>query len=125
MLNHNAYEGYIANEPTFVGKDSYQYCKFILAVPRDYRDDDGNIPADFISCITFGAKAERLAESFVKGNRITVTGRMESSKYEDVDGKTKYRFNLNIDHWYFGEKKPKAPQSIEDLAIIDEDLPFK
>ncbi|MEE1505277.1 MAG: single-stranded DNA-binding protein [Acutalibacteraceae bacterium] len=124
MLNHNAYEGYIANEPTFVGKDSYQYCKFTLAVPRDYKDDDGNTPADFIPCIAFGANAERLAENFIKGKRITVTGRMESSKFEGEDGKPKYRFNLKVNQWYFGEKKPKVPQSIEDLDISDSDLPF-
>lgn len=125
MLNNCSFEGYIANELTFVSKDSTQYCKFLLAIPRNYKDDNDSTPADFIPCIAFGASGERIALNFVKGKRITVTGRMESSRYEDEQGKNHHRLVLNISEWYFGDRKPTPPHSIEDLNISDEELPFE
>lgn len=108
MLNTASYIGYICTELIFTGKEERQYCKFRIAVPRNYKTDDGSRPADFISCIAFGINAELIYTNFKKGNKICVNGRMESSKYTDKEGKTKYDVALNIKEWYFEEPKPKS-----------------
>lgn len=108
MLNMCVLEGYIASEVTFTSKDTVQYSYFTLAVPRDYKDSEGNNPADFIRCVVFGTSAENLALKFTKGKRITVWGRAESSNFKDSEGKTQYRTVLNVSRWYFGERKPKT-----------------
>ncbi len=111
MLNEVSFIGYICTDIIFTGKDEKQYCKFRIAVPRDYKTDDGARPADFISCISFGVSAELIYTNLKKGNKICVNGRMESSKYTDKVGNTKYDVALNIKKWYYEEPKPK---SLED-----------
>jgi single-strand DNA-binding protein len=113
MLNTASYIGYICTEPIFTGKEDTQYCKFIIAVPRNYKNENGERPADFISCIAFGISAEIIYSNFKKGNKICVSGRMESSRYTDKEGNTKYDMTLNVREWYFEEPKPKPLEYYE------------
>ncbi len=112
MLNTSTFIGYICTDPVFTGKDDIQYCKFVLAVPRDYKNDDDTRPSDFISCVAFGVTAENIYTNFSKGKKICVSGRMESSKYVGADGNNHYDTSLKIQRWYFEEPKPPT---IEDL----------
>lgn len=112
ILNEVILIGYISTEITFTGKDELMYCKFKIAVPRDYKNKEESRPADFIPCIAFGGSAERLYAGFIKGNKICVKGRLESSKYEK-DGNTKYGLVLNVNRWYFIENRPR---SLEEYA---------
>lgn len=115
MLNMCVLEGYIASEVTFTSKDSKQYSHFTLAVPRDYKDNDGNNPADFIRCVVFGNNAESLAVNFEKGKRITVWGRVESSNFTDTEGKIQYRTTLDVKRWYFAEPRPRTLEECEAI----------
>lgn len=93
MLNTATFIGYICTDSVFTGKDDVQYCKFVLAVPRDYKNDEDTRPADFISCVAFGVTAELLYTNFSKGKKICDT-------------------SLKIKKWYYEE--PKSP-TLEDL----------
>lgn len=114
MLNETILIGYISSEVNFTGKDDTMYCKFNIAVPRDYKLEDGTRPADFIPCVAFGTTAEMLYTHFIKGDKVCVKGRMESSKYEK-DGKEHYSLALNIKKWYFEKTKPK---NLSDYAAV-------
>ena len=59
---------------------------FTLAVNRRKKDD----PADFISCKAFGKTAETMANYLRKGSLIGVTGRIQTGKYDNKEGRTIY-----------------------------------
>lgn len=64
--------------------------KFTIAVDRDYKDKDGNRPADFLNCTAWGNTALFLGKYASKGVKICVYGSVQSSSWEGQDGKTKY-----------------------------------
>lgn len=60
-----------------------------LAVDRDYKDDDGNRPTDWIRVQAFGPLAETLEAYGKPGRLIAVEGQLRTSQYTrevEVDG---------------------------------------
>lgn len=68
------------------GKDALAICNFSLAVNRPGKDKG----ADFIRITAFGGLAETIEKYVSKGNRIGITGSIQTGSYEDKDGKTVY-----------------------------------
>ena len=77
-------EGWITAEPelryTTSGKP---VANFSLAVRRD---SDGKGEADFLPVVAWNTTAEAIAQYVVKGQQLTVSGRMQSRSYETQDG---------------------------------------
>ena len=63
---------------------------FTLAVNRDFKNEQGENEADFISCAAFGKQAENMARFLGKGSLIGVEGRISTRSYQAKDGKTVY-----------------------------------
>lgn len=61
-------------------------CRFTIAVNRSYTTD-GERKTDFFNCIAWRGLAESVARYVHKGDRIAVTGSIETRTYEDSDGK--------------------------------------
>jgi single-strand DNA-binding protein len=67
-------------------------CNFTLAIQRDYKDANGDRPADFINCVLFGSKdqekcrATKLVDYLNKGTQVNVVARLQSRSYENQDG---------------------------------------
>jgi single-strand DNA-binding protein len=67
-------------------------CNFTLAVQRDYKDANGDRPADFINCVLFGSKdnekcrATKLVDYLGQGTQVNVVARLQSRSYENQDG---------------------------------------
>lgn len=79
---------------------------FTLAVARDYKDNDGNRPADFIRCVVWGSaepqnRATVIADHTRKGDLIDVTGRLETRNFEGQDGNTVYITEVNVKDFHF------------------------
>ena len=61
-----------------------------LAVPRSFKNMEGNYDTDFIDCVAFDMIAENTKEYCSKGDIIGVKGRIQSRKYQKkVDENTK------------------------------------
>lgn len=60
-----------------------------LAIPRSYKNTEGEYDTDFIQCVLWNGVAENTAEYCHKGDLIGVKGRTESDTYEK-DGETHY-----------------------------------
>lgn len=70
-----------------------EICDILIAVNRAYNK------SDYIPCIAWGRNA-RFAQSFEVGDKITVTGRIQSREYQkNIDGetiiKTAYEVSIN------------------------------
>ena len=63
--------------------------KFTVAVNRNYKDKDGNRPADFIPCEAFGKTAEFISNYVTKGRLVEVDGEMRVDQYQNEEGENK------------------------------------
>lgn len=63
---------------------------FTLAVNRNFKNEQGEQAADFISCVAFGKTAENMARFLSKGSLIAAEGRISTRNFQGNDGKTVY-----------------------------------
>lgn len=61
-------------------------CRFSIAVNRDYKGSDGERKTDFFNCVAWRGLGETVAKYMKKGNKIRVTGSIETRTYEDSQG---------------------------------------
>lgn len=115
--------------------------RFVVAVNRKLSKEkrqeaeSNNQPtADFISCIAFGKTAENIATYFRKGQRIAVTGHIQTGSYEK-DGQRIYTTDVVADSFDFVESNSSSTNTNQgysnpvDLGMsgqesFDDDLPF-
>ena len=101
-----------SNNQTAVGR-------FSLAVDR--HDKDKN--CDFINCIAFGKSAENLEKYVKKGNKVAISGRIQTGSYTNKDGKTVYTTDVVAERVEFIEsKKQEEPSGY--FNDNEEKLPF-
>lgn len=90
MLNNCSLNGRLVKEPELrYTQDGVAVANFTLAVQRNRKDDEGNYPADFIDCVVFRNSAEFIAERGKKGNRVSVSGRIQTRYWEDKKGNSR------------------------------------
>lgn len=71
---------------------------FTLAVQRKFKDQNGDYQADFIRCTVWRKVAENLAQYQKKGDRIGVSGAIETGSYDDKEtGKKVYTTQVRVD----------------------------
>ena len=61
-------------------------CRFAIAVNRNYSGSDGERKTDFFNCVAWRGLGETVAKYMKKGNKIRVTGSIETRTYEDSQG---------------------------------------
>lgn len=83
---------------------------FVIAVPRD-KDT-----ADFIQCVAWNQRAELMARYVRKGNKIGISGKIQTRKYGNRDGQTVYVTEILVDEVEFLEKKEIAPEPQKELT---------
>ena len=62
---------------------------FTLAVNRDFPNPQGQYEADFISCVAWNNQADFMSRYVKKGYMLSVSGRIQTRKYQDQQGQTK------------------------------------
>lgn len=86
--------------------------RFTLAVDRRYKKE-GAPNADFIRCIAFGKTAEFIEKYFHKGNKIGVTGRIQTGDYTNAEGVKVYTTDVIVENTEFVESKAASSQFSE------------
>lgn len=72
-----------------------------LSKEKRMEAENNNQPtADFINCIAFGKTAEIIGQYFGKGNKIAVTGHIQTGSYEK-DGQRIYTTDVVVDSFDF------------------------
>ncbi|MBQ9023802.1 MAG: single-stranded DNA-binding protein [Bacilli bacterium] len=91
MLNQVVIVGRLVKDPELRETESGKKVTHItLAVPRSYKNIDGEYDTDFVDCTLWIGVAENTAEYCHKGDLLGVKGRLQTSKYEK-DGETRYK----------------------------------
>ena len=112
-------------------------CKFTLAVNRMKKDE-----ADFINCVAFNKPAELIAQYFVKGRQIAISGSIRTGSYLKDDGAKVYTTDVVVETFDFIDSNGgnrnniqsdfEAPSNndfgsgaIDDITPVDDgDMPF-
>ncbi len=90
MLNQIVLVGRLVRDPELKEfEGGYKYTNITLAVPRSYKNVDGEYDTDFIDCKLWDGIAENATEFCKKGDLLGIKGRIQTSNYEK-DGETKY-----------------------------------
>lgn len=91
MINHVLLVGRLVQTPELQTTDSGKKMSSItLAVPRTYKNQNGEYDTDFIDCTLWTGIAENTAEYCKTGDVIGVKGRLQTKLIEKDDG-TKYK----------------------------------
>ena len=84
MLNQTVIVGRLVKDPEVKETDSGKKVSDIkLAVPRSYRNAEGDYDTDFITCVLWAGVAENTAEYCKKGDLIGIKGRIQTVKVEE------------------------------------------
>lgn len=84
--------------------------RFTIAVERRFKQENGP-QADFVSCVAFGKTAEFIEKYFQKGNKIEVSGRIQTGSYTNQDGNKVYTTDVMAENVGFAESKTAAQNS--------------
>ena len=85
-MNQVALVGRITKDPVLRRlSEGRLQSSFILAVNRNFKNQKGEVDADFVLCTTWGKLAENTAKHCGKGSLVAVGGRIQSRTYERED----------------------------------------
>ena len=82
-----------------------------LAVERNFKDQSGQKQTDFISCKSFGKRAETIAQYCQKGDLIGITGSIQTGSYQKQDGSTVYTTDVMVNELIFFPKPKQDNQA--------------
>jgi len=89
MLNQTVIIGRIVKEPELIETEVGQRTSNLtLAVPRSYKNGNGEYDTDFIDCTLWNGIAENTVEYCKKGDLVGIKGRLETEQYEQEIGIT-------------------------------------
>lgn len=94
MLNQLVLVGRLVDDPTLKETENgKKVTNITLAVPRNYKNANGEYETDFINCVLWQNVAQNATEFCNKGDLVGVKGRLQTSNYEK-DGEKHYVQNV-------------------------------
>ncbi len=117
--------------------NGFSICRFSIAVNRSYSNSNGEREVDFINVVTWRGLADNCGKYLVKGNKVAVSGSIQTRNYEDKDGNKRYATEVVADDVEFltpkGEGAVAGPartnssgsKPVMELEPVDDsELPF-
>lgn len=111
-------------------QNGHAVCSFTLAVPRDFKEQDGSKAVDWINCIAWRQGAEYICKYGKKGRLVVLEGRLQSREYEK-NGEKKKAWEVTASSIYFADKdgdtkSDRISEIADKFAEVPEedDLPF-
>ena len=116
MLNQIVMVGRLVSDPELKETESgKKVSNLTLAVPRSYKNENGEYDTDFVDCTLWTGVAESTAEYCKKGDLIGIKGRVQTDSYENSDGKKQKTMRVVAEKVTFLSSKSKdIEDEIED-----------
>ena len=131
MINNVVLVGRLTADPELKKtQNDVAVVTFTVAANRKFKNAQGEYETDYINCVAWRKSAELLAQYFAKGDRIGVTGSLQSRSYEDKAGIRRYITEVVVDNISFIDSKSERHQRSdqgdrgEDTVPDDTSLPF-
>ena len=88
-------------------EDGKSVVNMTLAIPRSFKNANGEYETDFVNCTLWNAIAENTAEYCKKGDIVGVKGRLQTSNFEKEDGSKAFRLDVVAEKVTFLSSKSK------------------
>ena len=88
-------------------EDGKKVTNMTLAIPRSFKNAEGEYETDFIDCSLWNSIAENTAEYCEKGDIVGVKGRLQSSSFEKEDGNKEFRTQVMAEKVTFLSSRSK------------------
>ena len=104
---------------------------FRVAIQRPFKNKQTNeYETDFLTCKAFGKTAEIIANNFSKGQKIAITGSIQTGSFDGKDGKKVFTTDVVVNQVTFVEKKTQNSNQKPNDAFangtndLQDELPF-
>ena len=87
------------------GENQTAVARYTLAVDRRFKRQGDEQTADFISIVAFGKAGEFVEKYFRQGQRVLVSGRIQTGSYTKKEGQRVYTTNVVADEQEFADAK--------------------
>lgn len=117
-MNKVVLVGNLARDPEMrTTQNGIACCNFTVAVNRKYSNQQtGQREADFINCVAWRQTAEFVQKYFSKGNKIGLSGSLQTRSYDARDGSKRYATEVLVDDVEFVVPKSDNPPSASTAA---------
>jgi single-strand DNA-binding protein len=75
-------------------EDGKKVTNMTLAIPRSFKNAEGEYETDFVECTLWNNIAENTAEYCKKGDIVGVKGRLQTNNYEKEDGSKVFKLDV-------------------------------
>ena len=114
-LNKVVIAGRLTSDPELkTTQTGVSVTSFTVAVNRRYQREGAEQQADFINCTAWRQTAEFITKYFAKGSSICVTGSIQTRKWQDQNGQTRYGTDVVVDEALFVDSKGEGPSRQTD-----------
>ena len=107
ILNQVVLVGRIVRDPELHEGEDYKSTLLTLAIPRSFKNVNGEYDTDFITCTIWRGIAENVCEYCHKGDLVGVKGHLQTSNYEKDDVKV-YKLEVIAEKITFLSTKKEA-----------------
>ncbi len=91
MINQVTLVGRLTKDPELrITQEGTPVTSITVAVNRHFRNQHGEIDADFVQCTLWKKIAENTAQYCRKGSLVGITGRIQTRNYDNKEGKRVY-----------------------------------
>lgn len=119
MINQVTLVGRLTKDPELkVTTEGTSVVSVTLAVNRNFRNQKGEIEADFVQCTLWRKMAENLALYCRKGALIGITGRIQTRSYQNEGGVRKYVTEVVAESVRFLDSKKDQVANVEKEVLM-------
>ena len=114
MVNETVLVGRITQDPKVTELDNgKKVCNITVAVPRSYKNENGEYDTDFIKCTMWSGVAENTSEYCKQGDLIGIKGRIQTRVIEKDNSKQTIQEVIAEKVTFLAKSKEKTDDEIE------------
>ncbi|KYG90259.1 single-stranded DNA-binding protein [[Bacillus] sp. KCTC 13219] len=91
--------------------DTKVQTSFVLAINRNYRNNEGSVDADYVLCVAWGRLAEHIVKYCGKGSLIGINGRLHTRSYINKENNRIFAMDVVAEGVRFYALKQSVPTS--------------
>lgn len=115
-MNNYMCVGRLVGDPELKETESGKsYTNITVAVPRSYKNADGEYETDFLDCTLWDSIAKTTTEYCKKGDLVGIKGRLETKIYETDSGEKRKATNVVAERITFLQSGPKEKTNDPEL----------
>lgn len=100
-------------------------CRMSIAVSRRFANAEGSRDVDFFNITAWRGTADNCAKFLKKGNKVAVSGSIQTRSYEKNDGTKGFSIDIVADEVEFLSSKNDGSGETIDAPVVNEGAPVE